>query len=372
MNKIKNIKIYGAGSIGNHLAQACVRMGWRVDICDTDLDALKRTKNDIYPARYGEWNNNIGLYHVDDVPVGGYDMIIIGTPPDSHMPLALLAIKEGAKIVLVEKPLCKPNLDGAQELYNAAQKANCMVFVGYDHAISQSAKHIFNFLANKAVGNIQTIDVEFREYWGGIFAAHPWLNGPSDSYLGFWQRGGGACGEHSHAINLWQNFAHSAEVGRVIEVNANMEYVENDKVSYDSLCLMQIKTESGLIGRIVQDVITQPTRKWGRVQGDSGFIEWYCGKRPGIDEVIISENNKEAKTIEISKTRPDDFHEEMKHIDFVFNNKEKEYTHSPLSLEKGLETMLVIAAAHLSAQNKCSVAIDYSQGYAERALSLNN
>ncbi len=31
-------------------------------------------------------------------------------------------------------------------------------------------------------------------------AAHPWLAGPQDSYLGFWRRGGGASGEHSHAI----------------------------------------------------------------------------------------------------------------------------------------------------------------------------
>ncbi len=93
------VKIYGAGSIGNHLAQASRRMGWSVDICDTDRNALIRTKNDIYPARYGEWDEEIGLYHTSEVPVSGYDMIIVGTPPDSHMQLALSAVKEEAKIV---------------------------------------------------------------------------------------------------------------------------------------------------------------------------------------------------------------------------------------------------------------------------------
>ena len=41
---MRKVKVYGAGSIGNHLAQASRRMGWSVDICDIDNDALDRTK----------------------------------------------------------------------------------------------------------------------------------------------------------------------------------------------------------------------------------------------------------------------------------------------------------------------------------------
>ena len=363
------IKIFGAGSIGNHLAQAARRMKWSVDICDIDPDALERTKNDIYPSRYGEWDDKIGLYDCNDIPVGGYNLVIIGTPPDSHMSLARSAVKEGARAVLVEKPLCTPDLVGAQELLNEAKEANCTVFVGYDHAISKSAAYMAKLLVDEKVGEVQTIDVEFREYWGGIFMAHHWLDGPSDTYLGFWERGGGACGEHSHAINLFQMFANAANVGRIIEVNSNMEYVKDSKVNYDSLCLMQVKTEDGMIGRIVQDVITQPTRKWARVQSSSGFIEWYCGNKPGIDTVIFGENNKSTKTEEVSKTRPDDFYEEMKHINLAIKNKDI-YDKSPISLEKGLDTALVIAAAHLSAKNNCAVLIDYSKGYTHDALSL--
>jgi predicted dehydrogenase len=362
-------KIFGAGSIGNHLAQASRRMGWSVDICDIDTEAIERTKNNIYPSRYGEWDNEIGLYSCSDVPVGGYDLVVIGTPPDSHMSLARAAVKEGAKAVLVEKPLCTPDLVGAQELFNEAKKKNCIVFIGYDHAISKSAVCMAKLLEDEKVGKVQTIDVEFREYWGGIFVAHPWLDGPSDTYLGFWARGGGACGEHSHAINLFQMFANAAKVGRIIEVNANMEYIKDSKVDYDSLCLMQIKTENGMIGRVVQDVITQPTRKWARVQSNNGFVEWYCGNKPGVDTVIYGRNNEKVNTKEISKTRPDDFYEEMKHIELAIKNKDM-YDKSPISLEKGLDTALVIAAAHLSAKNNRTVLIDYSQGYTNDALSL--
>jgi len=367
---INKVKIHGAGSIGNHLAQASRRMGWAVDICDIDREALVRTKRDIYPSRYGKWDEAIGLYHSSEVPTDGYDFIIIGTPPDSHIDLARSAIREGAKVVLVEKPLCTPDLSGAQELFDEAKESGCMVFIGYDHAISKSASIMYEHLKENVIGEVKTLDVEFREFWGGIFQAHPWLDGPSDSYLGFWNRGGGACGEHSHAINLFQNFAHEADIGRIKEVSAVMDYIKTDDLDYDSTCLLSFRTEKNIVGRVVQDVVTQPTRKWARAQCENGFVEWYCGNKPGIDTVVISGNNGDISTDEVSKTRPDDFFEEMKHIEMIVNSKDM-YSTSPISLERGLETMMVIAASHLSEKNNCTVAIDYSKGYIKNAFSLS-
>jgi len=365
------VKIYGAGSIGNHLTHASRRMGWSVDIFDVDKEALIRTKNDIYPTRYGEWDSEIGLYHTSEVASSSYDFIIIGTPPDSHIDLARSAIKEGAKIVLIEKPLCTPDLSGAQELYDEAQEAGCMVFIGYDHAISKSASLVYDQLKDNIIGEIETLDVEFREFWGGIFKAHPWLDGPSDSYLGFWKRGGGSCGEHSHAINLFQNFTYVANLGKIVEVSAIMNYVESADLNYDSNCLMSFRTSKNVIGRVVQDVVTQPTRKWARIQGKDGFIEWCCGNKPGFDSVSNGQNTGKANFYEFSKARPDDFFEEMKHIEMVFNNKSF-YEDSPISLDKGLETMMVIAASHISAKNNCTVSIDYSKGYKNSAFTFVN
>lgn len=362
------VKIYGAGSIGNHLAHASRRMGWEVDIVDIDKKALIRTKNDIYPLRYGKWDNQIGLFHLDEAPVGSYDFIIIGTPPDSHIELARSAVKEGAKVVLVEKPLCSPDLKGAQELFDEAKAANCLVFIGYDHAISESAIKMSQALEGKKFGSVQTLDVEFREHWGGIFTAHPWLDGPSDTYLGYWKKGGGACGEHSHAINLWQTFAQYSDLGKITEVSANMHYIKDGVVDYDSICLLQVRTENGFIGRVVQDVITQPTRKWARAQCDNGYVEWHCGNKQGIDSVCEYFNDGEPSVTEISKTRPDDFFQEMLHIDKVLKNGD--YKNSSISLECGLETMLVISAAYMSDQNKSPVLIDYSKGFGLQSLKL--
>ena len=221
------VKIYGAGSIGNHLAHAALQMGWRVTVCDISDNALARMKNSIYPGRYGRWNDNIELFTNDKAPTGNFDLIFVGTPPDVHIDMALAAIKEEPLAILVEKPLCTPSLRQAQELYETARKAQVKVFVGYDHVVGQATQKVEELLTLGTVGEVETIDVEFREHWAGIFAAHPWLTGPADSYLGFWERGGGASGEHSHAINLWQHFAHVIGAGRVTEVGARVITSEN-------------------------------------------------------------------------------------------------------------------------------------------------
>ena len=101
-----NVKILGAGSIGNHLAHASRSLGWNVTLCDLDPAALDRTKSMIYPTRYGKWDNAIKLCLVDEAPKGNFDLIVIGTPPDSHLSIALDALKEHPKALLIEKPLC--------------------------------------------------------------------------------------------------------------------------------------------------------------------------------------------------------------------------------------------------------------------------
>lgn len=359
------VKIFGAGSIGNHLSNASRSMGWQVDLCDIDPAALARTRNEIYPARYGKWDEAIRLLESKDAPKGGYDLIFVGTPPDSHISLAIEAVKEKPRAILVEKPFCTPDLKSAQELFDLAREYGVAIFTGYDHVVAKSSEKFGAIVQGGSLGPIQTLDVEFREFWGGIFAAHPWLTGPSDTYLGFWRRGGGASGEHSHAANLWQHFAHVIGAGRVVEVSAMMDFVTDGKVDYDKLCVLNLRTENGLIGRVVQDVVTSPPRKWARAQGRDGYLEWHCGYRPGMDAVLRGDGKGQSEEFLVEKTRPADFIQELQHIDASLR---ADAAASPISISRGLDTMLVVAAAHKSVQEKRAIAIDYSTGYCEAAL----
>jgi predicted dehydrogenase len=359
------VKIHGAGSIGNHLAHASRTLGWEVHVADVDRAALDRMRRDIYPRRYGAWDESIRLFHSPEAPRGGYDLICVGTPPAAHCALAIEALGERPKAVQIEKPLCPPDLAQAQVLWDLARDGGVPVFVGYDHAVGASMARLEETLRAGVLGRPLTIDVEFREHWGGIFAAHPWLSGPADSYLGFSSKGGGASGEHSHALNLWQHLAHGLGAGRVSEVGATMDWVKEGGAEYDRLCALHLRTESGLFGRCLQDVVTSPPRKWARLQGTDGWAELHINGEPGADRVAFQRNGHGRAEATVPKTRPDDFIAELRHIADVV---EKRAASSPIGLERGLDTVLVLAAAHRAAREKRVVHIDYAKGYRPEAV----
>ncbi|WP_051822392.1 Gfo/Idh/MocA family protein [Desulfonatronum thiodismutans] len=352
-----SVLIYGAGSIGNHLAYACRCKGWRVTIVDIDPEALRRTKEEIYPVRYGRWDEGIALVSSAGVDEVLPDVVIIGTPPDTHMTIALEALqKRTPKVLLIEKPLCTPDLKGYAELAAATRKAETVVLTGYNHVHTRNTREAENVLRNGDIGNPLSISVRWLEHWGGIFAAHPWLSGPADTYLGFSALGGGACGEHSHGINLFQHFARILGVGRIAELSCTMDRVRQGEADFDRNCLINVTLESGLVGSIAQDVITSPAVKTLRVQGEKGFLEWYANYRGGNDAVVWGVDGQEPREILIPRKRPDDFTGEIDEVEAVLQGKS---SGASLSLEAGYETMQVIAAAYRSHELKKTVQVEY-------------
>ncbi|MEK7067209.1 MAG: Gfo/Idh/MocA family oxidoreductase [Patescibacteria group bacterium] len=348
---MRRVKIIGAGSIGNHLAQAARCMGWSVAIVDADPKALERTKNEIYPKRYGAWDESIELYEAGREPKGGYDVICIGTPPDVRMKLALDALGERPKVIQLEKPLCGPYPTGRVSLDAFIHAYSCQhdtkAVVGYDHAVARSVSHVTNILDRGLIGEVQTIDVEFREHWRGIFSAHPWLHGPEDTYLGYTARGGGASGEHSHALHLWQLFARHSGFGDPKRICGVFKWEKASErvpcASYDSIATFTIETDRNMIGRVVQDVITYPTRKWARIQGSEGSVEWMCnGASQGGDLVVLRLKNDPLIETPFLKTRQDDFYEEMLHIQEILDGSVLAED-SPISFESGVLVMKMLA-----------------------------
>tara|TARA_Y100000589_G_scaffold218367_1_gene206000 strand:- start:6163 stop:7224 length:1062 start_codon:yes stop_codon:yes gene_type:complete len=348
-----NVLIFGAGSIGNHLANASRHLNWQVTVLDIDSKALTRMKEEIYPSRYGSWDSEIKLIKNKNEITSKPDFIIIGTPPDSHLRLAYEALNMNPNGILIEKPLCTPSLDNLSELKNAISKSSTKVFIGYNHVLGKASRRINSLLNSNNFGEVITIDVEFREHWGGIFKAHHWLNGPSDSYLGSYKKGGGATGEHSHAINFWQYLADLTNFGKISKIDACMDFVKDNKCFYDRVASINLISEKELIGRVIQDVVTKPSKKWARIQFDSGFIEWNCESNIKDSVKFQDSSMKESKTIDFHKTRPDDFILELEHIkDHLSGDSLK---HSPISFEKGCDTMFIISRAYKSGLQKSSV-----------------
>jgi predicted dehydrogenase len=144
-----------------------------------------------------------------------------------------------------------------------------------------------------------------------------------------------------------------------------LRYVRRDGAHYDDLCCLDLRTEHGLVGRVVQDVVTRPSRKRARIQGSKGSLEWVAGYGPDGDAVILHWPGTAEETYVLRKTRPDDFIQELKALD---SSLHEPASNCPLGLERGLETMLVIAAAHLSDREKRRVRINHSLGCQREAL----
>ena len=361
-----SIRIIGAGSIGNHLANAARARNWRVTLTDIDPAALARARDSLYPQRYGAWDSEIALKETREAFCEPADVVFIGTPPDSHIKLALETLERvRPRVLLVEKPLTGPDLAGCRELLAAARKSGVFVAVGYNHCLGANTVRAEELVQSGILGTLRTISARTREHWQGIFNAHPWLAGPGDSYLGFSARGGGACGEHSHAINIWQHFAHVAGAGRVAEVSATLDQVAADGLDYDRLALLTLSTVDGLVGDVIQDVVTLPAEKSARLQGDKGFVEWRVNHQSGKDAVLSGAGGGPVAEDLIAKTRADDFKVEIDHVAAVIAGKVKD---SPISLERGLDTMMVIAAAFKSNALARRVRIDWSRGYVGEAI----
>ena len=354
------VKIYGCGSIGNHLAYACRKKNWEVLMVDVDAEALKRTKNQIYPSRYGHWDNNICLSLLNDISKEYFDIVIIGTPPDTHIPLACDILKnEDPKILLIEKPLCSPSLKGVQEFLDLLKKRkNIFVGVGYNHSLTKSIELVKRLIEQRIIGHPISMHVFFQEHWGGIFKAHPWLQGPGDSYLGFWERGGGASGEHSHAIHLWQYLSKLLNMGKINELFAMLDYVVESGTTYDRICHLNVRTKKGLLGSITQDVVTNPHKKNLRIQGSFGFIEWET--QSDCDIVTYGDQSQLFDKHIISKNRSDDFKGEIDYIERLLDLNLNKYKiqNSPISLKMGIETMNIIQMAHSSWKFKKMMFID--------------
>jgi predicted dehydrogenase len=341
-----NVKVVGAGSIGNHLAQAARRMKWTVTVVDRDPQALARMKEQIYPSRYGSWDPEIRLATTAEAPRGRFEIICVGTPPDVRMDLALAALAERPRLLQLEKPLCAPTLDGLEAFLSAYRtQTDTVAVVGYDHAVGASVTEVVRLIETGTVGVPETLDVEFREHWGGILAAHPWLSGVEETYLGSWRRGGGAGGEHSHALHLWRFLAQRAGLGDWRKVWAAMEMRHEGRAEYDAVAAFTLMTDRGRIGRVIQDVVTMPPRKIARLHGEEGLLEWIGGGHPKGDLVRMLPRRGDPVERVFERARPDDFHREMLHVEDILRGRVNAED-SPISLESGVAVMAVLAAAY--------------------------
>jgi predicted dehydrogenase len=336
------VKVIGAGSIGNHLAQGCRTHGWEVTIVDLSPEALQRTQDTIYPSRYGAWDSDITLATPGEVAGKSFDIVIVGTPPATHLSVATAELAATPpKLLLIEKPLSHPDPEAIIKFLERAERAPTRVLVGYNQRHKPNTHKFLEVASDSSLGALTGLSSHMLESWDGILKAHFWMKSEKDSYLAFTDQGGGALLEHSHALNLFLHFAQRLGQGSVIAVDASIEWVDHESGRYDRDALLNLTLESGLVGEVRQDLHTWPAKKEAVATFENGRLVWAMGD--SSDAVyLFATNGTLMRTWDFPKTRPDDFRGEISHLEELLHNPELP---SSLDLSEGLSVMEVALAA---------------------------
>ena len=339
------VRIIGAGSIGNHLANAFVNEGFDVEVTDINPQALTRMKEEIYPSRYGKWDNRIKIIYPEDKSEYSVDVLVIGTPPSTHIKIALEQLKYcSPEIILIEKPLSHPDLTNFKELENIVSLKKIRMLVGYNHRLTKNTELATKLIEQGKIGEVISITSQTRESWNGILKAHPWIAGLEESYLSSVALGGGALFEHSHALNLLQYFMEICGLEQIEKVQATIEMVKDSNYNYDRFSFLTLINKKGNYFHVIQDVVTIPPIKHLLINGTLGTLVW--STTSSLDEVILYDTyGNLVEHIKIDKERKDDFKPEINHIRMLLNHKG---ALSPLDYKYALETLEIIIAAFQS------------------------
>jgi hypothetical protein len=319
---MKKVLIFGAGSIGNHMANACIKQGLDVFVTDKNKNALLLMKKEIFPNRYGAWNNSIKQINFTDVfkLKFDFDLIILGTPPETHYKLYYDCLKKiKFKRILIEKPISHHNEKYILKFEKFLK--NKIAFCGYNHSISKSFIYFFNKIKKYKP---EQIHVNWCESWKGILGAHFWLKDEYQSYLGDMNKGGGALQEHSHGLHLLILILRLNKLN-TSQISLKKLIIKNQKLnkSYDSLDFICGKIKN-LIFTYKTDLLTFPAEKKIRYISGNYKFEWVCNSKSNEDLVSKFNGNKLINSTKFKKTRSSEFENEIKHIMKINSKKDAE------------------------------------------------
>lgn len=335
---MKKILIFGAGSIGNHMTYACTKLGYKVFVTDISNEALLRMKNYLYPLRYKKWNNKIHLVNYSEIQKLNYffDLVIIGTPPNTHYNLFKF-ISKNFKFdkILIEKPIANYLENKIYRLKNNLDKYK--IFCGYNHSVNPSLSYFLKQI-EKNKKNIKYILVNWKEGWNGILNAHPWLKNEFSSYLGNFKIGGGATQEHSHGIQALICILNLLKINDFKIQKKVVFFKRNKNIKYDFYSSFLSYFDNIFI-KYETDLITFPAEKKIIIKSDKNTFSWTCNYKKNLDAVEIS-NSRSKKIKLFKKTRSSEFENEIKHIMKIKNRID--YNKSKLNLANSLKVFNLI------------------------------
>ena len=350
------VKVIGAGSIGNHLAHGSRSKGWDVTMVDLSREALERTRKIIYPSRYGVWDSAITLATPEEVDGDVFDIVIVGTPPATHLQVAAAELRATPpQLMLIEKPLSHPDDAAIRYFAKLAQESPTRILVGYNQRYKPNTHQFLQVAKDPALGKLVGLSSHMLESWDGILGAHFWMASEKESYLAFTDQGGGALLEHSHALNLMLYYGNELGQGPAVKVDATIDWVQHESGRYDRDIELKVTLDSGLVAEVRQDLHTWPPKKEAVAVFERGSVVWSMSD--SSDSVtLLAPDGTQKNHWNFPKKRPDDFSGEIAHLGDLLEEPGRP---SSLDLEHALRVMEVALAAMQSSDLRTASSVPF-------------
>ena len=233
--------VIGCGSIGRRHAKNLLAL--RQKVIATDIFSPNR--------RIMEENFGVKTFQrIEDAMKLKPNAIIVCTPPNSHIPLAVKGLRRKIP-VFVEKPL-SASASGIKRLFSIAKRNRAGFFVGCNLRFTQGLQMVKKLLVQKAIGRVVGAEINFGYYL-------PFWRPGTDyrrNYAASRKMGGGVMLDAIHEIDyaIWL-FGCPKEVFAVYGKKSDLEIETED--------FAEIKQKHGDFTfkmRIIDEPLTDPVK----------------------------------------------------------------------------------------------------------------
>jgi predicted dehydrogenase len=315
--------VIGCGSIGErHIRNLRSLSVDNILACDTNSDRLHLMKEKYDAEIYKD---------VDEALKNKPDAVLICTPPNLHIPMALKSIEHNAHI-FIEKPISH-NLEKVDDFLTESKRKKLIVLVGYNLRFHQGIILMKKMINEKVIGRVLSARAEVGQYlpdW------RPWQD-YRQSYTGKNDMGGGIILDGSHEIDYIRWL-----LGDIAEVSCFADKVSDLDVDVEDIAEILLKFKNKIIAEIHLDFVQREYSRNCKIIGEEGTLIW---DYPGKYIKTYRSTTKQWKTYPIEMEPNDMYVEEMKHFIHIIKTDGK----SLIDGYEGKTTLSLALAAKESA-----------------------
>jgi predicted dehydrogenase len=277
------ILIIGCGSIGSRHIRNLISMGYKNLVV---YDADEKVKKAV-AAQFGITACNSVARALDET-----DMALVCTPADSHVRLALLALKKN-NAAFIEKPL-SASMNGVTKLRKYAGRR---VSVGFNVRFHPMVLAIKNLIGT--MGKIYSAHMEYAYFLPG--ARKGYLAG----YAGKKAKGGGVILDHLHEIDYGISL-----FGRVRSVFGTAQKISDLDIQTEDTADIVLRFKKGFVCSLHLDYLQRAYSRSVKIVAANGVIEGDFAS--GI--LKVAKYGSKARTSRFPKGFDETYKRELRHF----------------------------------------------------------